>query len=93
MIDQVAKRRQAAGERNSQAKLTSEQVVKIFNDPRTPTEISRDYGVAFLTVRDIKRRVTWRSVTDTLPSGSNPAGFSAKEGAEPSQKASLWLGS
>ena len=44
------------------AAFTEEQVRAIRKDPRTQTEIARDYGVSSATISRIVRRLTYREV-------------------------------
>ena len=53
---------QPRGERAGQAKLTTEQVLRIRSDPRTLREIAADYGTGLMAVSRIKRRLAWKHV-------------------------------
>ena len=55
--------RTTRGSKNSQAKLTSDQVIKILNDKRPYKEIIKDYNVSISTISDIKRGYSWTHVT------------------------------
>lgn len=54
-FDRNRKGRQAKGERNSGAKLTEEDVIKIRNDSRSLSELSKEYGVSSVQIRNIKK--------------------------------------
>lgn len=58
MID-VSKR----AERNATLKLTPDQALSIWHDPRTQQEIADDYGISQITVSNIKTRKSWRWLT------------------------------
>ena len=55
------------GEKNSMAKLTTEQVIEIIketNKPnrRTDQKISEDYGVTRKTISNIRNNITWKHI-------------------------------
>lgn len=52
----------ARGERVGGAKLTTEQVLAIREDPRTLKQIAADYGVHFSLVSLIRKRKVWAHV-------------------------------
>lgn len=54
------------GEDNQGAKLTPEQVLSIRKDPRKTGIISAEYGITTGSVRKIKRKATWKHLTDEL---------------------------
>lgn len=54
------------GEKHHSSKLNRQQVKKIFHDPRSYQAIARDAGVCSNTIYKIKKRITWRSVTEGL---------------------------
>ncbi|BCG50108.1 hypothetical protein [Ralstonia phage RP13] len=54
------------GETNPKAKLTSEQVIKIFTDERSYDLIAKDYNVGVEAIRRIKLRITWTHLTSNL---------------------------
>jgi hypothetical protein len=58
--------RTAKGVKNSQSKLTENQVACIFNDIRPYILISKDYNISIPTISDIKRGHTWRHITSVL---------------------------
>lgn len=58
--DGAAKRR---GSGNGRAKLTAEQVIAIFNDPRGSHRLSRVYGVGRTAIDYIKSGKSWVHVT------------------------------
>jgi hypothetical protein len=66
--DKESKRRgnHPNGENNGLAKLTTEDVVRIYQSPDTPTCLARQYGVTEANIRAIKDRKTWRHVTGEL---------------------------
>lgn len=51
------------GKRNMNAKLTEQQVLAIFADPRSKAAIARDYGVARKTICSIKSGANWGWLT------------------------------
>ena len=55
--------RSAKGEKNSQSKLTKDQVLEIFKDNSKYGIIAEKYSVSVPTVSDIKRGYSWCSVT------------------------------
>ncbi len=58
--DMIAKGRSAVGEKNSQAKLTWEQIEEIRNDTRLHREIAADYGIVRQHVSTIKSGQAWK---------------------------------
>jgi hypothetical protein len=52
---------------NGGGKLTEEQVMEIYNDPRSQRVIGRDYGVTHSQVGLIKRGKQWTHVTNHTP--------------------------
>jgi hypothetical protein len=65
MQDMIAKGRGnwAKGEASGKSKVTAEQALAIYNDPRTYAEISAAHGRSMTCVGDIKRGRTWSHVT------------------------------
>lgn len=61
--DRDQKERQAVGERVGTAKLTRDQVLDIYNDPRSLKEIAQDYPVSQMSIGDIKRGKRWGHIT------------------------------
>ena len=57
--DKVSHGTALRGERSNFAKLTEDDVRRIFRDSRTGTAIAADFGISFVTVSDIKRRKSW----------------------------------
>jgi hypothetical protein len=57
--DSSRKGRSSRGEKRSNAKLTSDQVIAIRDDPRTLMEIAADYGMHFAYISLIKARKRW----------------------------------
>jgi hypothetical protein len=55
------------GEKNGAAKLTDDQVVSIYLDPRTNTEIAADYGIASSLVSQIRHKKARSTATEHLP--------------------------
>jgi hypothetical protein len=55
--------RTTVGEKNSQSKINSEQVLLILNDKRAYKEIIKDYNVSISTISDIKRGYSWTHIT------------------------------
>jgi uncharacterized protein YerC len=51
------------GEKNSQSKLNTEDVVKIFLDDRMYSLISKQYNISISTISDIKRGYSWTHIT------------------------------
>lgn len=58
--DMVCKNRQAIGEHNGQAKITSKDVIAIRSDDRLHREIAEDYGISRSAVTLIKANKKWR---------------------------------
>lgn len=56
--------RTTKGEKNSQSKLRSEQVLEILKDNRLYKFIAADYGISIYTVSDIKRGYSWTHITN-----------------------------
>lgn len=56
------KGRNAYGERNSNARLTTEQVRRIKQDGRSSNVVAKEYGVTGVTVRGIRKGVAWKHV-------------------------------
>lgn len=54
--------RASRGTRHYMAAFTEEQVRAIRQDPRSQTEIARDYGVSSATIHRIVRRLTYREI-------------------------------
>ena len=50
------------GEKNSNSKLTADNVRKILKDDRVSWKIAKDYGVSGSLIRMIKRREVWRNL-------------------------------
>ena len=65
MIDRDQKKRNAYGEKNGEAKLSKEDVMKIRNDNREVREIAKDYPVHFSQIARIKRREAWSHISST----------------------------
>jgi uncharacterized protein YjcR len=59
----VQKGRVKHGEQAGNARLTAKQVEAIWPDPRSNASIARDFGVSESTIRNIKKRRTWKHVT------------------------------
>lgn len=55
--------RTTKGVKNSQCKITQENVMSIFADQRKYKEICVDYGVSIPTISDIKRGYSWSHIT------------------------------
>lgn len=58
--DMVRKGRKPIGEDVPAAKLTEQEVVEIFNDPRGCTTIAREYGISKKSVLNIRHGKTWK---------------------------------
>lgn len=56
----------AKGQDHCRAKLSEEDVIAIMQDERSSTILARIYGVRHQSITSIKRRETWRHVTDRL---------------------------
>jgi transposase len=67
------------GERNRSASLTREQVLAIFDDPRSNREIADAFGASLTTVQKIRLRRTWTHITKDLP---DPPGHKKKMSRE-----------
>jgi len=63
--DMMAKGRayKASGDDHGMARLTSEQVLAVFKDPRTQKTIAKEYGVGLTCISNIKTGLTWGHVT------------------------------
>ena len=61
--------RNTVGENVHWAKLKKEKVVEIFLDSGTDLELSKKYGVPRTTISHIRKRQTWKSVTNSLTRG------------------------
>ena len=59
MKDKVSKERQAKGEKQGSAKLTTVQVMEILGSNNTFAALANKYGVQATTVANIKKRKTW----------------------------------
>lgn len=55
--------RTTVGVKNSQAKLTNDIVLKIFNDNRKYTEIKNEYNISISTISGIKTGYSWSHIT------------------------------
>lgn len=55
--------RTTTGEKNSQSKLNSEQILLIFNDKRPYKQIQKDFNISISTISDIKRGYSWTHIT------------------------------
>jgi hypothetical protein len=60
-IEAVSKGRNCIGDKNSQSKLTKEDVEKIRKDNRKSSTIAREYNVYQSTISDIKAYRTWKN--------------------------------
>jgi hypothetical protein len=67
MRDRNIRGRTARGTRNPRSKLTEEQVLEIYKDPRTFVEIGKAYGVGPEAVSRIKNGRNWGHVTGAKP--------------------------
>ena len=63
IMDRVLRNRTARGVRNGRSTITEEDVLAIVRDPRPSGQVAKDYGVSGSTVLNIKRGVSWSSVT------------------------------
>ncbi len=67
VADRVARNRSATGVDNGRAKLTVEDVMKIFSDNSSPKmHLAKHFGVDPKVIRDIKQRKTWKRVTKCM---------------------------
>lgn len=64
--DRVCRGRSAVGENNGRSKLSEEQAREIFLSENGTAALSRQYSVDGKVVRNIKRRIIWRTATDRL---------------------------
>ena len=64
VLDMHAKGRAASkkGELHGRSKLTAEQIEEIRNDPRSQSQIAKDYGLGQSHVSRIRRRENWTHV-------------------------------
>jgi uncharacterized protein YerC len=58
--------RTTIGEKNSQSKINSKQVILILNDNRPYKEIQQDYKISISTISDIKRGYSWTHITGKI---------------------------
>lgn len=63
VLDRVIRQRSSRGSHNGRAKLTEDQVLDIFHDPRPATHIAEDYGIDHTSVRNIKNGKNWAHLT------------------------------
>ena len=56
----------ARGERNSQSKLTNEQVIEIYKSTLGYKKLSKKYNVSAVNIRNIKKGLQWRWLTEKL---------------------------
>lgn len=63
--DAVNRDRTLFGERNFNAKLTSEIVAAIMSDHRGSSALARIYGVSDATIQAVRTGKTWRRVTNS----------------------------
>lgn len=54
------------GERNSQSKLTDEQVIEIYKSTLGYKRLSKKYNVSATNIRNIKKGLQWRWLTEKL---------------------------
>lgn len=59
--------RSTIGEKNSQSKLSSKNVLDILNDDRMNKDIAKEYNISPITVSNIKTGYSWNHITK-LPS-------------------------
>lgn len=57
------------GEKVSCSKLTSDEALAIYRDPRPLSLIVKQYGINSVSVWSIKNGVTWKHVTNHVPTG------------------------
>lgn len=62
------------GELSHRAKLTEAEALAVLADPRTYTEIAKDYGVATTTITSVKNRVSWGHLKLDFIPPKNPRG-------------------
>lgn len=69
IADMVGKGRRAPtrGAANPRANLSADQARAIFLDPRSDIDVHRRTGIPKPTINHIRKRRTWRDVTDGLP--------------------------
>lgn len=48
-------------------KLTEEDVINIFYDPRSNSELAEVYNIGYSAIGKIKNRITWSHITKDLP--------------------------
>lgn len=61
------------GERHGMSKLTADDVVAIRSDARSGRAIAKAYGISRVTVRDVKKRKTWKHVATPGPASAGEA--------------------
>lgn len=72
--DMKAKSRHARGEKINTAKLTEGQVRAILTDPRPLGEVSKAYGICPQSVWKIRKRQSWKHVTQCSTESQSPPG-------------------
>lgn len=60
--DMIRKGRNTVGEKNHSSILLEKQAVEIFNSNENNTDLSKRYGVHWVTIYDIKQKRTWRHI-------------------------------
>lgn len=66
VADRVSRDRSAKGERNGRAKLTEADVERVFMSCESTQQLADFFNVDRKVIYDIRRRNTWKSVTDRL---------------------------
>jgi uncharacterized membrane protein YqiK len=62
MRDAVTKGRMARGQKNSHAKLTEQEILRIRQDNRQHHIIAKEYGLNWRYVGQIKKKQHWKHV-------------------------------
>ena len=63
VLDRVIRNRTSRGTANGRAKLTEDQVLDIYHDPRPATHVAKDYGIDHTSVHNIRNGKNWAHVT------------------------------
>ena len=77
--DRVERGRCAKGEKNGSSKLFENQVIAIFKDNRSITEIAKEYNIGHTAVSYIKLRKSWAWLTENIVDEGCSMGYARGE--------------